>query len=267
MATYPYRMPLKLRSKASMNPLITAAERQRARSAAYHASRRAQQMVRYPYSSTSAQAGSTTMALYARPASEVNYFDQLITNPSTLTLWSVPAAFAEPAGVWAGITCINEVNQGTAAYNRVGNKIVIKSIAFSCDLITNNTATVQTVSRTLLVYDKQCNGTAPVLADILYSDPTASTQFTSGVNMRNKSRYLIIRDQYDTFDVTGNTVRNIKMYCKGRWETEFKANTGPPGVIGDIATGAIYLIAFVGNGGGAGSVVMRDAMSRIRFYP
>jgi len=259
---------------AYMDEITTRSARQRARSAAHRAAMRGTAIASgvvvptlrgtVPYASTSSFQG--TRNLYANAAKEVNYFDQKIIEAQPLKLFSDGTlAFSEPATAFNGITCLNEVNQGSAAYNRIGNKIVMRSISVSGQF-TATVPTIQAMARILVVYDRQTNGTAPVLADILYSDPAGSTEFTSGVNMRNKSRFLVIRDFYLPFDTGQALGHTFKLFAKGRWESEFKANTGPPSVIGDIATGALYLIAFIGTQGAAGTVTLRNCVSRIRFY-
>ena len=63
-----------------------------------------------------------------------------------------------------------------------------------------------------------------------------------------------------------NEVDQISEYVKGRWTVEYKADSGN---IGDIATGAIFLIAFVDTAGhhtAANLIDMYNIQSRIRFY-
>ena len=73
------------------------------------------------------------------------------------------------------IQLLNGLQLGTAAYQRIGNKIAMKSLywslAYSCAATdstpTTDTALVNIPVRAMVVYDKQTNGALPVLGDLL----------------------------------------------------------------------------------------------------
>ena len=71
------------------------------------------------------------MPLPAR-TQEIKFFDVAITNGTWPLVGS--AAAAEPATAFAGITELNDILQGAGAYQRVGQKVVLKSFAFKCNL-------------------------------------------------------------------------------------------------------------------------------------
>lgn len=172
---------------------------------------------------------------------EMKCYDVVVTPPAAnLPLYSLPPSFVEPGVAFTtGMTCINEIGQGAAVNQRVGNKVVIRSIAHNCILSATATPVLMTV-RALLVYDRQTNGTAPTFADILANTAGASG-FNAGVNIANRNRFQIIRDTRVTIDDAGNRMAPLKIYAKGYWPVEYGANAG---TIGDIRTGAIYLIMF-----------------------
>jgi len=113
------------------------------------------------------------------------------------------------------------------------------------------------------VYDRQTNGAFPTIADILYDAPAGATYYGSGLNMTNKSRFSIIRDFRVELDMVLQEGHVFHTFSKCRYETEFGADGG---TIGDVRTGAIYLVAFTGTLTGAGVINMRNVMCRIRFY-
>lgn len=100
------------------------------------------------------------------------------------------------------------------------------------------------------------------MADILRNEPAASTPYGAGVNMVNKSRFSIIRDLRIQLDPLNAESFVFHVYSKLNAETEFGADGGN---IGDIRTGALYLVAFTGVLTGAGVISMRNVMSRIRY--
>ena len=71
------------------------------------------------------------MLLPAR-TQEIKFFDVAITNGTWPLVGS--AAAAELATAFAGITELNDILQGAGAYQRVGQKVVLKSFAFKCNL-------------------------------------------------------------------------------------------------------------------------------------
>jgi len=178
------------------------------------------------------------LALRARPsASEVKSFDVQVAGGNIPLI--AAAAGAEPGAAFTGITEINCIQQGATVAQRIGNKVVIKSIHLKCTLaatVLNNLS----IARLALIYDKQPNGAFPNIADIFTEQPAGAVVFYGSLNIANKSRFSIIRDQFVTFDPAAQLVKTFNMYIKGRFEVEYGANAGN---IGDFRTGAIYLVS------------------------
>jgi len=201
---------------------------------------------------------------------EVKFFDQRVTAPVSgnpyglFTAETPPVAAAGPGTAFTGITCLNLVQQGATSYNRIGAKILVKSVDFRACLFLGGTEPVSNWSRVMLVWDKQPNGAYPVFSDILSDNISTAPDFSSGLNMANKDRFTILRNQ--VFSLTadgGNRAIDIKWFVKTRIETMFKANTG---AIGDITTGAIYLVAFSNFSSAAAYGQLSEMQCRIRFY-
>lgn len=183
-----------------------------------------------------------TARVYGRPGfTEVKSFDQVVAIPAVSLPVAAGVAGAEPGVAFTGMTEVNCVPQGATVANRIGNKIVIKSI--SARMIFQATAGGSSVSfRWMLIYDKQPNGAFPALADILFDQPGAVVTALSSINIANKSRFVMIRDQFDKVDIGTGEMLPVTAYCKGRWETEFGANAG---TIADFRTGSLLFLAFV----------------------
>jgi len=191
--------------------------------------------------------------------SEIKSFD---VNPIGIAVFPTLAGCvgAEPALGFAGITELNCVQQGATVAQRIGNKIVIKSIHIKFSLI--SAAAVQACVRFMLVYDRQPNGAFPLIGDILTDQPAGAATPYGGLNIANKSRFQVIRDQFLTFDPAQSQVHNVNIYAKSRWEVEYGANAG---TIGDFRTGALLLVAFSTFLAG-GNVQMSNASCRSRFF-
>lgn len=193
---------------------------------------------------------------------EVKCFDVSVANPTTQLTSFAAVASAEPATAFAGITELNCVQQGAAFYNRIGSKIAIKSLMVDFDLQSVTPATGIDVIRWALVYDRQPNAAFPAIADIFANNGGSTTSY-AGVNMTNRSRFVVLRDQEVTIDPAGTQVQHIHAYIKGNWDVEFKASGN---TIGDISTGSLLFIAGTSNVVGSIYGNMANFTSRIRYY-
>lgn len=194
---------------------------------------------------------------------EVKSFDVQINPPALrIPTYATVPTFSEPAVQFTGITELNDVQQGAAFFERIGSKIVIKSIHLGLTL-NATTATTMGSARVMLLYDRQSNGASPAFADLLRINTAGAAILTSGLNMQNKSRFLILRDQYFNLDPAQSLFHTLNWHVKGRWETEFKASGN---TIGDIATGSLLLVVFSGVILGGGDIMMNDPVCRIRYW-
>lgn len=156
---------------------------------------------------------------------------------------------------------LNGVQEGASFYNRVGRRTHMKSIHVTGELIeTGNGAGVAEYDRVMLVYDRQPNGNFPAISDILLDYGNDGTTFTtsySKLNLNNVERFAILRDQ--RIQIAANSgastnvagaITNYGQQANINWfvplkdlETHYKSTTNPA-AIGDIATGALYLVTF-----------------------
>lgn len=244
------RLPAKMRMKETWRTqsLSAAGERQRQRSAQHRQRLRA--------------AGPANLAgrIYGRPSNmEVKSFDSIPIGAAAMPTLGTCAG-AEPAAGFAGITELNCIQQGATVAQRIGNKVMIKSLHLKVSMI--SAAAVQACVRFMIVYDRQPNGAFPAIADILTDQPAAVATPYGGLNIANKSRFQVIRDSFLTFDPAQSQVHNVNIYAKGRWESEFGTNAGN---IGDFRTGSVLLVAFTTFLGG-GNVQISNGSCRCRFY-
>lgn len=180
-------------------------------------------------------------------------------------------------------TILNVITTGASAWNRIGRKVTLRSVYLQGYIFPTgvNSDVSQNWARIMIVYDKQPNGALPNIADLIYDQPNSATDqgvsnLTSGINMNNKDRFEIIRD-IRLYLPGGNTNTaatgcvtatsdccHIESYSKlaGR-ETHYKADSSPS-VIGDIATGSLFMVAF-SNAGVATAPWALEASVRLRF--
>lgn len=137
-------------------------------------------------------------------------------------------------GTIAQASC-NIIAQGTTDSTRIGRKVTIKSInwRFRIGNTNVNQATARCpVVRVVLFLDKQCNGTAATVTDILETD-----NYQSFNNLANKSRFVILFDRTykvenaaGAWDGTGTDwAANVTMgsfYKKCNIPIEYDSTTG-----------------------------------------
>jgi len=198
---------------------------------------------------------------------EVKFFDCSPYSPASATFGlfvQTAATGAEPAVPFTGITEVNCVEQGATSYNRIGTKILIKSIDFRASFNMLGTAPVNNSLRYMIVYDHQPNGAFPLIGDILSRNIATAPNFFTGVNMANRSRFVVLRDRIVALDPEGTGTVNVKEFIKTKLETQFRSSTS---TIGDITTGAIYLVCFCLIAGTAASyITMTAATFRLRYF-
>jgi len=200
---------------------------------------------------------------------EVKFFDVAPTIPSVAGPYgfqtiTAPPTGAEPVTPFAGITEINCVPQGATSYNRIGTKILMKSIMFNATIFLGGSVPTHGVYRYMIVYDHQPNGAFPGIADLISQNiSTAPTMFSS-INMSNRSRFIVLRDRVGNLDVDGGNgaIVHVKEFIKTKLETQYRTNTG---TIGDITTGAVYFIAFASFSSAVTYVTMSQPTFRIRY--
>lgn len=161
------------------------------------------------------------------------------------------------------IQAINLIQVGSSMFNRIGRKIEMRSVRLVLNLNTLNVtrATIDCdIGRVMIIYDRQTNGANPAMADILqYTDQTGTnvTWAMAGLNMNNRERFVTILDQkimIPQATATAGVLTNV--FPQGEvipvnldefrklkgLTTHFKADSNPA-VIGDIATGGLFLIS------------------------
>jgi len=175
-------------------------------------------------------------------AKEIKSFDCLVTAPAAGIAWNMgAAAFAEPSAAYTGITELNDIQQGAGVYERIGVKILMRSIRIRA-FFSAAASPVMTTFRVACVYDRQPNGAAPAIADIFTDTRVAgatTTDIISGINITNKNRFTVLRDQMFNFDVAIRESLDLDWFIPCRLQTEFKASGGS---IADISTGSILFI-------------------------
>lgn len=182
-------------------------------------------------------------------AAETHYLD-VISAVTTPTPFITAGTFV----------CLNATKEGNASFERNGRRIVMKSLHLNGIITPNASAPGSTVSkygRIMVIYDKQANGAAPALADVLLSESAGSseTNVYSGLRMANRGRFEIIIDERIVFPpitasagaissalcLTGEEAKISRFSRLKDRVTEYNGSNASPSVA-EITTGSLYLL-------------------------
>lgn len=157
---------------------------------------------------------------------------------------------------------LNGVQEGAGFYNRIGRKIVMKSLEMTGFLgPSGNATTGPDYIRWAIVYDRQPSGAALPSYDTIFKDydqnSTAYVTNMSNINPDNRERFIVLRDFQSQMPVQtavgtnpgamavsilDNKKNLLKEFIKLRdLETHYGVNAIPL-VIASITTGSLLLV-------------------------
>lgn len=165
-------------------------------------------------------------------------------------------------GPFGGFTrqMLNALQTGANPTNRIGRKVTWTKLLlrYAAHVDSATTPTSGCAMRLMVIYDKQTNGSAPIVTDVLVTD-----EFNSAMNLDNRDRFLILADVITpVFGLGGPAAVAGVINRKFNLETNFNANN--IGSIADITTGSIYLM-YAQSNSLSGLNISFNMKSRLRF--
>jgi len=158
------------------------------------------------------------------------------------------------------ILLFNALERGTDYDTRLGRQITMKNLQMTLNFEGNEAyiaASGPQNVRCLLIYDKQCNGVAPTLLNVLV---TATAFSLRNLNYRN--RFRVIMDKVYNIDGVSRLEFTKKYYINLRSRIT-TYNEGDDGDVGDISTGSLYML-FISDCAADGPTVRYHA--RLKFF-
>lgn len=202
-----------------------------------------------------------------------------------LELKGVDNAFNETIGpsdmaTSVDVMPINLVAPGTGSWNRIGRQIIMKSLRYNGIFVWTRSAdaTVEYAwIRQVLVWDLQPSGALPVKSDIFGYTPqngTESSNIYAQIRYDTMGRFKILRDDIMTLNVDSlatTAATSLQQVCHfdnfvdlGIKKTTYQGQS-TPATIGDISTGALYLVTMSSLTIAEGASLIRRGDWRLRF--
>lgn len=157
---------------------------------------------------------------------------------------------------------LNLIPQGVTESTRIGRKCVITKISLRGAALTlNDTGQGSEIWRIIVYLDKQANGAAATVADILQAADEKAFN-----NLANSQRFVTVKEWYFRTIATAFDGTNYNQYGKVlKWNhkcnipLEFSSTTG---AITELRSNNIGILAVVGNATGTTAL---NLTSRVRF--
>jgi len=154
------------------------------------------------------------------------------------------------------VILVNGCARGDDVGDRIGRKIVMKSLEMRLYAYVTAGTGVDQTNRVMVVYDKQPNGAAPAITDVLVSISTTALK-----NANNDHRFNVLYDQTYYLNGSGesDSAKIWKNYRRLNFPVQF--NSGDAGTIADIQTGSLYFLVM---GSEARGVTASQINGRVR---
>lgn len=198
--------------------------------------------------------------------------------PITNEAKTIDTGAAPQVSTTGAFALLNGCIQGTDYTNRIGRKIMLKSLYIrgivASDVgvtMTSPAITVAQQARMIIFCDNQPNGATPAVLDLLNNATTVSQ-----LNLNNRDRFKILVDKTFVLDpivynttatqsvaAATNQIRQYKKFKKLNMETIY--NSGNAGTVGDMNTGALWLFWIGSQAVGVGTDATATWTCRVRF--
>lgn len=190
---------------------------------------------------------------FSGPGAELKFFDTTLAFTYDST-GEVPATGQ-----------LNLIPQGVTESTRVGRKCTLKSIDIRAEFSFNAGAatSASTCAYLMLVLDKQCNGAAAAITDVLSSNDMRGAQ----LNLANSGRFVILRSwavpmtaQAGVSGAYNTVVKPFRYQRRLNLPIEFSSTTG---AITEIRSNNLFLLA--GSSTSSDDLISFNGVCRVRF--
>jgi len=165
-------------------------------------------------------------------------------------------------GTTGAVTLINGIAAGNTSITREGRQCFWKQVIVSGTVVAADATTIASRNDVYVIWDKQPGAAVPAMTDIFVESKAGSP-----MNLNYRERFVVIA--HNTFVIGGLTADNtalsptiqpVTISKRLNLRTTFKADANG---IGDISTGAMYLVT-VGDQADASGALLKASI-RLRF--
>lgn len=171
---------------------------------------------------------------------------------------------------WSGdLILLNGIARGDDIDERIGRQITMKSIEVHMrfEAKAPEAGVTPSAIRVLIVYDRQTNGAALTVAQVL-SSVGGPLVTLAPKNLENRDRFQILRDMKFGLPCSVSTdfmaaPKVMKFYQGVNLSTTY--NTGDAGTVADITTGSLYMITLASDAAAGAHMPLYSFVSRVRY--
>jgi hypothetical protein len=167
-----------------------------------------------------------------------NGYGKRRTRPSSSEVKSADTSNTLAADTTGAIALLNGIVPGVGFSQRIGRQVRCHGMEVNVKCqVTSGTGVDQT-QRVLIVQDRQANGAALTIADVLTAVGTVTFP-----NLINQARFKILSDTVVDLNATAEagSIKSFRLRLPVKAVTQF--NDGNAGTIADIVTNSFYVLA------------------------
>jgi hypothetical protein len=180
------------------------------------------------------------------------------SSQKSLTAKAVDVVTASAVNTTGVLVLLNGLAPGTAINQRLGQRTHFTSGALDVNSTVTATTGTDQFSRFLVVLDKQPNGAAFAITDVL-----TAVSVIAPINLSNRNRFVVYVDQKFHLNASAEPGSQKSFHCRmPAFVTSY--NTGTAGTIADITTNALYFVAIGDNVAGV-TAASDTIVSRLFF--
>lgn len=203
---------------------------------------------------------------YGGQSNQVSRIISRVLNTTTRPVYPVPESKYSDAVVSAlsvtntGIlTLINGIAPGTGSQGRIGLQVATKNVYYQYTL-TNGATPIPTVTRMMLIWDRQPNGSATpaTVPDVLQTAIGPVPAYLAANNLVNKHRFVVLSDERISLSPNGEQIEYDTGFRQINQLSEYPEAANNP------QTGALLLL-LASNTSVAASQPVFNGNYRIRF--
>lgn len=157
------------------------------------------------------------------------------------------------------ILLLNGIVPGTALDERVGRQVLMTKLKLDLRMSVTAATGVDQVHRFLVVLDKQTNGAALAVTDVLNT-----VNPYSQVNLSNQARFTILLDRVQYLNASGEAGSGAVFRGSIGVHEVVQYNSGVAGTVADISTNSLYLIS-VGQEAAGATAGLLYGTARLRY--